>query len=180
MKIETFEILGPKLINPIIHDDNRGYFFEAFKEDWFSQNVENVNFVQDNQSYSKEIGTIRGLHYQSEPFKQGKLVRVLSGAIFDVAIDIRKNSKTFGKWIGVELSAQNKKQLWIPKGFAHGFCTISADTEILYKVTAPYSNEHDYGIAFDDKELAINWPIDIKNAIVSDKDKAQPRFASLK
>lgn len=180
MKIETFEILGPKLINPIIHGDNRGYFFEAFKEEWFSQNVENVNFVQDNQSYSKEIGTIRGLHYQSEPFEQGKLVRVLSGAIFDVAIDIRKNSKTFGKWIGVELSAQNKKQLWIPKGFAHGFCTISADTEILYKVTAPYSKEHDCGIAFDDKELAINWPIDIKNAIISDKDKAQPRFKSLK
>lgn len=180
MKCETLGILDVFLITPKKHGDNRGFFMEAFKDAWFRENVADVGFVQDNQSLSAQKNTIRGLHYQKAPFGQGKLVRVLKGAIFDVAVDIRPNSPTFGQWVGETLSAENSNQLWIPDGFLHGFCTLTDDCEVFYKVTNPYSFECDAGIAFDDADIGIKWPIDISQAILSDKDKKQPKLSSLK
>lgn len=180
MKCETLGILDVFLITPKKHGDNRGFFMEAFKDAWFRENVADVGFVQDNQSLSAQKNTIRGLHYQKAPFGQGKLVRVLKGAIFDVAVDIRPNSPTFGQWVGETLSAENSNQLWIPDGFLHGFCTLTDNCEVFYKVTNPYSFECDAGIAFDDADIGIKWPIDISQAILSDKDKKQPKLSSLK
>lgn len=179
MQVEKFSIPGPALIIPKIIGDDRGFFMESWKDAWFRDNVENVMFVQDNQSLSRQTGTIRGLHYQKDPLPQGKLVRCLKGTIFDVAVDIRPDSASFGKWISATLSAENKHQLWVPGGFAHGFCTLEPDTEVFYKVTNPYSHPHDAGIAFDDPEIGIEWPVNLKNAVLSDKDKAQPKLASL-
>ena len=179
LRVNT-EICDVAIINQSKIGDDRGWFCETFKDEWFRENVADVTFVQDNQSFSVQKGTIRGLHYQKEPFGQGKLVRVLKGAIFDVAVDIRRDSPSFGKWIGVELSAENAKQLWIPNGFAHGFCTLTLNCEVFYKVTNLYDRESDAGIAFDDKEIGIKWPIDVASAILSDKDKVQPSLASLK
>ena len=153
---------------------------EAFKDAWFRENIEGVTFVQDNQSLSRQVGTIRGLHYQKAPVGQGKLVRCLKGSIFDVAVDIRLESATFGQWVGETLTAEKGEQLWVPEGFAHGFCTLEPDTEVFYKVTNPYSREHDAGIAFDDPEIGIKWPIDLSTAVLSDKDKIQPPLASLR
>ncbi|UDF03375.1 dTDP-4-dehydrorhamnose 3,5-epimerase [Asticcacaulis sp. AND118] len=180
MQISTYEIEGPVLITPKIFGDSRGYFMEAFKDAWFRENVADVTFVQDNQSLSAQIGTIRGLHYQLAPMGQGKLVRCLRGAIFDVAVDIRKGSSTFGQWIGVTLTSENAQQLWVPEGFAHGFCTLEPDTEVFYKVTNPYSPEHDRGVAFDDPEIGIDWPMDTAQAVLSDKDKVQPKLSGLR
>ena len=180
MKFKTFGINGPALIIPKKHADNRGYFMESYKDSWFRENIANVTFVQDNQSLSSEKGTIRGLHYQKAPFGQGKLVRVLKGSIFDVAVDIRPNSETFGKWVGVTLTADGAEQLWIPDSFLHGFCTLVPDCEVFYKVTNPYDKESDAGIAFDDPEIGIEWPIDIKSAILSEKDKSQPKLSSIR
>ena len=153
---------------------------EAFKDAWFRENIEGVTFVQDNQSLSRQVGTIRGLHYQKAPVGQGKLVRCLKGSIFDVAVDIRPESATFGQWVGETLTAEKGEQLWVPEGFAHGFCTLEPDTEVFYKVTNPYSREHDAGIAFDDPEIGIKWPIDLSAAVLSDKDKVQPPLESLR
>ena len=180
MRFETLSLPGPVLIHPKKIGDSRGYFMEAFKATWFRDEIADVEFIQDNQSLSVQKGTIRGLHYQMAPFGQGKLVRCLRGAIFDVAVDIRPESPHFGQWAGAELSAENAAQLWVPEGFAHGFCTLTADCEVFYKVTAPYSHPHDRGIAFDDPEIGIAWPIDLAAAILSDKDKAQPPLRSLK
>ena len=180
MQLTKFDIDGVYLITPKKISDNRGFFMEAFKDAWFRDNIADVNFVQDNQSLSAQKNTIRGLHYQKAPFGQGKLVRVLKGAIFDVAVDIRPNSPTFGKWVGETLSAENANQLWIPDGFLHGFCTLTEDCEVFYKVTNPYSYECDAGISFDDADIGIKWPIDISQAILSDKDKKQPKLSSLK
>lgn len=179
MIAEDFEIEGLKVIRPKLLEDMRGHFFEAFANDWFQENVAKVTFVQDNQSLSKKNGTIRGLHYQKEPMAQGKLVRVIRGAIFDVAVDIRPYSPSFGKWAAIELSAKNALQLWIPDGFLHGFCTLTDDCEVLYKVTRPFALEFDAGIAFDDSEIGVKWPIDLKDALLSDKDRAQPSFKTL-
>ena len=153
---------------------------EAFKASWFRENVEDVTFVQDNQSLSREAGTIRGLHYQAEPWPQGKLVRCLRGAIFDVAVDIRPESPTFGQWVGETLTADKGQQIWVPEGFAHGFCTLEPNTEVFYKVTNTYNAAHDAGIAFDDPDIGIDWPMDIAKAILSAKDKIQPKLAALK
>jgi len=168
------------LITPKRHADARGYFMEAFKDAWFRENVADTGFVQDNQSLSAQVGTIRGLHYQEAPMAQGKLVRCLKGAIFDVAVDIRPGSGTFGQWIGETLTPENAQQLWVPEGFAHGFCTLEPDTEVFYKVTNPYSPTHDKGVAFDDPEIGIEWPIDILHAFLSDKDRVQPGLSSLR
>jgi len=180
MHLKTYEIEGVALLTPQKFGDNRGYFMESFKDIWFRENVANVSFVQDNQSLSAQKGTIRGLHYQKSPAGQGKLVRCLKGSIFDVAVDVRAGSETFGQWIGEILSPDNAKQLWVPEGFLHGFCTLEPDTEVFYKVTSPYSPAHDAGIAFDDPEIGINWPIDLSQAVLSDKDRFQPHLSSLR
>ncbi|BBF81374.1 dTDP-4-dehydrorhamnose 3,5-epimerase [Asticcacaulis excentricus] len=179
MIFETFDVPGVALIRPKKIGDSRGFFMEAFKDAWFRENIEDVTFVQDNQSMSAQVGTIRGLHYQKDPVPQGKLVRCLKGSIFDVAVDIRKGSATFGKWVGATLTAEADEQLWVPEGFAHGFCTLEPNTEVFYKVTNPYSAAHDAGVAFDDPEIGIVWPIDLSKAVLSDKDKVQPKLATL-
>jgi len=179
MHFKSFHILGPALIHPKLIGDARGYFMEAWKDGWFRENVADIGFVQDNQSLSAQVGTIRGLHYQKAPVGQGKLVRCLQGAIFDVAVDIRAGSPTFGQWVGETLTASGGEQLWVPEGFAHGFCTLEPDTVVFYKVTNPYSAEHDAGIAFDDPEIGVTWPVEAGAAVLSAKDRVQPPLSSL-
>lgn len=172
MKVTSLKLEGAYLIDPVVHGDNRGYFMESYNDKLFKQNGLNYNFIQDNQSLSAETGVLRGLHYQLNPKAQTKLVRVLSGAIYDVIVDIRKNSQTFGQWVGVILSEHNKRQLLVPKGFAHGFCTLVPNTQVLYKVDEYYSPENDRGILWNDPALAIDWPT--LNPILSDKDQRHP------
>ncbi|MFG1305816.1 dTDP-4-dehydrorhamnose 3,5-epimerase [Xanthobacter autotrophicus] len=179
MKFERLAIPEIVKITPARFGDNRGYFSEVFKDEWFRQNVADTSFVQDNQSLSAAAGTIRGLHFQLDPFAQGKLVRCIAGAIFDVAVDIRVGSPSFGRWVGVELTADNGDQLWIPPGFAHGFATLTSDCVILYKVTAPYSAAHDRGLLWNDPDIGIDWPVAVDGAVLSDKDMKQPRLADL-
>ncbi|HVZ30199.1 MAG TPA: dTDP-4-dehydrorhamnose 3,5-epimerase [Asticcacaulis sp.] len=174
MQVTRFAIEGPVLIKPKLIGDARGYFMETFKDAWFRENVADLGFVQDNQSMSCQPGTIRGLHFQAEPMPQGKLVRCLKGSIFDVAVDMRPGSPTFGQWVGETLTAEGAEQLWVPEGFAHGFCTLEPNTEVFYKVTNPYSPADDRGIAFDDPDIGVKWPVDIARAILSDKDRHQP------
>ncbi|MCO6184844.1 dTDP-4-dehydrorhamnose 3,5-epimerase [Rhizobium sp. L1K21] len=178
MPVVKTDIEGVVQITPTRFVDSRGYFSEVFKDAWFRENVADVTFVQDNESFSVEPGTVRGLHFQLEPFAQGKLVRCIRGALFDVAVDIRHGSPTFGKWFGCELSAENGMQLWLPAGMAHGFMTIVPDTIISYKVTAPYSAEHDRGLRWNDPEIGINWP-EADNHMLSDKDQKQPFLRDL-
>lgn len=159
------------LLEPKIYSDNRGSFFESFNHDNFEKTIEQkVNFVQDNQSCSHK-GVLRGLHYQLNPKAQGKLVRILSGEVFDVAVDIRKNSPTFGKWIGAILSAENKKQLWIPAGFAHGFLSLADSSQMLYKTTDYYAPEFERSILWSDHQIGIEWP-SIDDIKIADKDAA--------
>ncbi len=177
MYFRSTEIEDVVLILPGRIMDARGYFSETFRDDLFKENVAPVDFVQENQSFSSEIGTVRGLHYQTEPHAQGKLVRCLSGAILDVAVDLRKASPTYGRHVRRELSAENGLQLWIPPGFAHGFCTLSPSTTVFYKVTDYYSPDHDRGVQWNDPALAIKWPVSSDGAILSDKDRSHPRLA---
>ena len=179
MQIDTFDIDGPLLLAPSRHGDARGFFSEVFRQDQFVAAAGAVCFVQDNHSRSRSQGVVRGLHYQSPPFAQGKLVRVTRGAVFDVAVDARRASPTYGRHIGVELSEDNWRQLWVPPGFLHGFCTLTDDVEFLYKVTSYYSPEHDGAVAFDDPALGIDWPLAGAEAVVSDKDRRAPRFADM-
>jgi dTDP-4-dehydrorhamnose 3,5-epimerase len=167
------------LLTPKRHGDHRGFFSEVFRKDQFDAMVGPTEFVQDNQSLSAEVGTLRGLHFQTNPHAQGKLVRCGRGALLDVAVDIRVGSPTYGQHVSAVLSAENGHQLWVPAGFAHGFCSLMPDTEILYKVTDYYSPECDRGLAFDDPDLKIEWPVDLGAAILSDKDRKQPRLADL-
>lgn len=170
MKITETEIPDVKIIEPTIFEDERGFFFESFNHNKFEQAVgHSVNFVQDNHSKSTK-GVLRGLHYQIPPQAQAKLVRVVQGKVFDVAVDIRKNSQTLGKWVGVTLSAKNKKQLWIPEGFAHGFLTLSDTAEFLYKTSDYYKPSLERCICWNDSTLNIKWPIS-SNPLVSIKDK---------
>jgi dTDP-4-dehydrorhamnose 3,5-epimerase len=179
MRMERLSIPEILKIIPGRFGDERGYFSEVFKDSWFRDNVADVGFVQDNQSMSATRGTVRGLHFQLEPLAQGKLVRCIRGAIFDVAVDIRTGSPTYGKWVGAELSDTNGEQLWIPPGFAHGFATLEPETVIQYKVTAPYSAAHDRGLLWCDPSIGIPWSVDEGAAILSDKDKVQPLLADL-
>lgn len=174
MKIEKLDIAGLLLIEPVKHSDARGFFSETFRADTLEAAVGPVRFVQDNQSGSAKKGTVRGLHYQKAPRGQDKLVRVLRGAILDVAVDARKGSPSFGKHIAIELSEANWLQLYIPKGFLHGFCTLTDDVEVAYKATDYYSPEHDAGVRWNDPALGIAWPV--AGAIVSDKDRNAPLF----
>lgn len=173
--IET-GIPGLMVFEPKIFEDSRGYFFEAYNADTFAANGIQYRFVQDNQS-SSSYGVIRGLHFQLNPHAQTKLVRALRGTILDVAVDIREGSPTFGKVFSIELSAENKKQLLIPKGFAHGFSVLSERAEVFYKCDSFYNKESDGGIHYADPALAIDWKIDPAKAIVSDKDQRLPLLA---
>lgn len=166
-------------ILPSRHGDDRGYFSETFRDDWFRANVGPYSFVQENQSLSRAAGVVRGLHFQSEPSAQGKLVRCVAGAIFDVGVDIRVGSPNFGRWVGVVLSAEVGNQLWVPPGFLHGFCTLVPDCLVSYKVTAYYDRECDKGVRWDDKDIAITWPNLVDPAHLSPKDKRQPALRDL-
>jgi len=164
------------VFEPKIHEDNRGYFFESFNLQTFRAEGIDINFVQDNQSSSK-YGVIRGLHYQLNPSAQVKLIRVLSGRILDVVVDIRKGSPTFGKNFSVELTAENKKQLFVPAGLAHGFSVLSEEAEVLYKCDSFYNKDSEAGILYNDPSLNIDWKIPAEKEIVSEKDKGLPLFA---
>ncbi|MFC0284443.1 dTDP-4-dehydrorhamnose 3,5-epimerase [Camelimonas abortus] len=173
------EIPDVKIITPRRFADERGFFSETWNSAALKEAGLDLTFVQDNHSLSRPAGTVRGLHFQSAPFAQGKLVRVPRGRILDVAVDLRRSSPTYGRHVAVELSAGNWRQLWIPVGFAHGFCTLEPDTEVIYKVTAPYSAAHDHGVLWNDPDLAIDWPVAPENAVLSAKDRNQPRFRDL-
>lgn len=161
------------IVKPKIFSDERGFFLEFYKKSDFERAGIDTNFVQDNHSKSVK-GVLRGLHYQLDPMAQGKLVKCIKGKIFDVAVDIRRGSPTYGKWIGIELSEENKLMLWIPKGFAHGFLTLSSEAEIIYKISgAEYSPQHDRSIRWNDPEININWPT-TEEPILSEKDKNAP------
>lgn len=169
MKVTETKIPDVKVVEPTIFEDERGFFFESYNHKKFEEAIGySVTFVQDNHSKSSK-GVLRGLHYQRPPHTQGKLVRVVQGEVFDVAVDIRKSSATFGQWVGETLSAENKKQLWVPEGFAHGFLTLSETAELLYKTTDYYASTHEHCIAWNDATLAIQWPADIQ-PILSAKD----------
>ena len=175
MKIEETFIHGLKILEPTVYLDSRGFFYEAYNEKRMHELGIQYNFVQDNQSYSK-YGVIRGLHYQLHPYAQCKLVRVLKGNILDVAVDMRKNSATWGKHFSIELSEENKKQLIIPPGFAHGFSVLSTDAVVLYKCDQYYHKESEAGIIFNDMELNIDWKIEADKIMVSEKDIELPSF----
>ncbi|MEH6887926.1 dTDP-4-dehydrorhamnose 3,5-epimerase [Priestia megaterium] len=163
------------LIEPKVFGDHRGFFTESYNKEMFQQNGIDMDFIQDNHSLSQQPGTLRGMHYQLNDKAQTKLVRVTRGAIYDVIVDIRKGSPTYGEWQGFILSADNKRQLLVPKGFAHGFCTIVENTEVQYKVDELYSPEHDRGIAWNDPALNIDWPFN--NPVLSEKDTKHPTLA---
>ncbi|MDU5141610.1 MAG: dTDP-4-dehydrorhamnose 3,5-epimerase [Paenibacillus dendritiformis] len=172
MRITPLSLEGALRIEPVVHGDHRGFFMESYNEDAFNSLGVMNKFVQDNHSLSIEPGVLRGLHYQLNPKAQTKLVRVLSGAIYDVIVDLRWESPTFGQWEAVVLTEYNKHQLLVPKGFAHGFCTLVPNTQVLYKVDEYYSPEHDRGILWNDPDLNIDWPT--SHPILSDKDKLHP------
>jgi dTDP-4-dehydrorhamnose 3,5-epimerase len=173
MKIEETFIKDLVIVEPTVFGDERGYFFESYSKTKFEDLGINIDFVQDNQSFSKK-GTLRGLHYQNPPFAQTKLVRVLEGEIIDVAVDLRKDSPTYGKSFSVLLSAENKKQLLVPQGFAHGFSVISETASVMYKCDQFYNKASEGGIKFDDPSLNIDWGMNVEDAIVSEKDQILP------
>ena len=168
---EVKEIVPPR------HGDRRGFFSETWSAPALAAEGLDVDFVQDNHSFSAEAGVLRGLHYQAPPFAQAKLIRVTRGAIFDVAVDIRRGSPTFGRWVGHIVSVAAWNQIFVPIGFAHGFVTIEPDTDVLYKVSAPYAPEHDRAIRFDDPAIGIDWPLEGRDPILSDKDRDAPLLA---
>jgi dTDP-4-dehydrorhamnose 3,5-epimerase len=177
MNITQSELSGLLVIDPKVFGDDRGYFFESYNAEIFKAAGLEIDFMQDNESRSGK-GVLRGLHFQEPPFEQGKLVRVARGAVMDVSVDIRKDSPTYGKWAAFELSEQNKRMLWIPPGFAHGFVTLEDDTIFIYKCTKVYNKESENSIRWDDPDLGIDWAVE--NPIISDKDKVAPLFKELK
>jgi dTDP-4-dehydrorhamnose 3,5-epimerase len=175
MKVIDTRIPDVKIIAPKVFGDERGFFMETFRVDWFKEHCADVDFVQDNHSKSAH-GILRGLHYQLEQ-TQGKLVRVTAGKVYDVAVDMRKNSASFGQWVGVELSAENSHQLWVPAGFAHGFYVMSESAEFVYKCTDYYHPQSEVSLAFDDESLGIDWPFNSEAPITSEKDAKGLKFA---
>ncbi len=167
------EIPDVVIIEPSVYDDGRGYFFESYHQKEFEEQMGSITFLQDNESKSA-YGVLRGLHYQIAPFEQAKLVRVIQGKVLDVAADIRPGSPTFGRYVSVELSGENKRQIFIPKGFAHGFVALSQAAVLQYKVDAYYSRQHERGIRYDDPRLAIDWQLDGEQIILSEKDRNLP------
>ncbi|MEI9419418.1 dTDP-4-dehydrorhamnose 3,5-epimerase [Mesorhizobium sp. Cs1321R2N1] len=178
LEVRSLGIDGVLEIVPKRHGDARGFFMETYNAERFSQAGIDLTFVQDNHSYSAAPGVLRGLHYQLAPRAQDKLLRVIRGSILDVAVDIRRASKTFGKWVALEVSAEKGNQILVPKGFAHGFVTLVPDTEVLYKVTDTYSPEHDRSIRFDDSAIGIEWPSLAGGFQLSDKDLKAPMLAA--
>ncbi len=176
MEIISTEIPDVKIIIPDVFADSRGYFFESFSEEKFKEAIGDQKFVQDNISKSSE-GVIRGLHYQIGVFAQGKLCEVLSGRVLDVAVDIRKNSPTYGKHVSVELSEENHKLIWIPKGFAHGFSVLSSEAIFHYKCTNPYNKDSERAVLFNDKDLNINWMVE--KPVISEKDLQALKFSEI-
>ena len=177
MDFSNFSIDGVKLIKPRRISDPRGYFVETWNSRAFAEAGIDVAFGQDNASFSTKRGTVRGLHFQKPPMAQAKLVRVVRGSIFDVAVDIRRASPTYGRHVAETLTAAGGEQLYIPVGFAHGFCTLEADTEVAYKISGFYSPEHDTGIAWNDPDLGIDWPLQGLEPTLSDRDRKLPRLA---
>lgn len=168
MNIIDAAIPGPKIIEPRVFGDERGFFMETWNEAKFAEAGFDMTWVQDNHSHSQK-GVLRGLHFQN-PGPQGKLVRVTRGAVYDVAVDLRRSSDHFGKWVGVELTAQNKRMFWVPEGFAHGFLTLTDDTDFMYKCTAPYAPQTEHTLAWDDASVGVEWPLADLDPIISDKD----------
>ena len=175
MKVIETEIEGVFILEPRVFGDDRGYFFESFSLKHFEEKVSKTVFVQDNESKSK-YGVLRGLHYQLPPYTQAKLVRVVKGRVLDVAVDIRKGSPTFGKYVAVELSEENKLQFFLPKGFAHGFAVLSEEAIFQYKCDEYYAPDYEGAICFDDPDLGIDWRLPLKDIILSEKDKKHPRL----
>lgn len=180
LDVKTTEIDGVLLLTPKRWADARGFFVETWNAERFRQAGIEAVFVQDNHSYSADAGTVRGLHYQAPPRAQGKLVRVMRGAVTDVAVDARRGSPTYGRHVRALLSAENGAQLFVPAGFLHGFATLEAHTDVAYKVTDFYSQPHDGGVLWNDPDLAIDWGIDPARAVLSDKDAKAPRFSDFK
>ncbi|MFD2237503.1 dTDP-4-dehydrorhamnose 3,5-epimerase [Aureimonas populi] len=176
LEVKALAINEVLSLTPRKFGDDRGFFSETFNEARFREAGVDTHWVQDNQSYSADALTLRGLHYQEPPFAQAKLVRVLRGRILDVAVDIREGSPTFGRWVSLELSAAAFNQILVPVGFAHGFLTLEPDTEVFYKVSAPYSAEHDRSIRFDDPSFGIDWPLGGRSPSLSSKDADAPFF----
>ena len=177
MRVEALAIPDVKLVTPDKFGDARGFFSETWQQDRFAAAGIRGPFVQDNHALSTQRGVLRGLHLQVPPSAQGKLVRVVRGAIWDVAVDVRHGSASFGKWVAAELSAENWQQLWVPVGFLHGYCTLSEVTEVIYKVSGPYDHAAERGVIWNDPALAIPWPIAPDAAILSDKDSVLPLLA---
>jgi dTDP-4-dehydrorhamnose 3,5-epimerase len=177
VKIIETAIPGPLIIEPRVFGDERGFFMETWNAAAFAEAGMTMQWVQDNHSHSQK-GVLRGLHFQN-PGAQGKLVRVTHGAVFDVAVDLRKSSPHFGKWVGVELTARNKRMFWVPEGFAHGFLTLSDDTDFMYKCTAPYAPTREYTLAWDDPAVGVEWPTIGQDPIISEKDKAGLALADI-
>ena len=176
MEFIKTDIDGLILIKPKVHNDCRGFFLESYSAPLFASAGIGCAFVQDNHSKSTAKGVLRGLHFQTPPFEQSKLVRVVRGAVFDVAVDLRRGSPTYKQWRGFELSERNFNMLFVPKGFAHGFCTLEENSEIQYKVDNPYSPTHDSGIIWNDPDIGVDWPV--SEPVLSEKDKALPRLAA--
>ncbi|WP_371260696.1 dTDP-4-dehydrorhamnose 3,5-epimerase [Martelella sp. AD-3] len=179
MEFVSLAIPDVVLLTPKRFSDDRGYFSETFRENWFRNNVADVGFVQENQSLSVTRGTLRGIHFQAPGCPQGKLVRCLSGALLDVAVDLRRGSPTYGKWVSAKLTAENGCQLWIPVGFGHAFCTLLPETIVAYKVTDYYSPADDRGLAYDDPDLGIDWPFSADSLVLSEKDRKHPTLREL-
>jgi dTDP-4-dehydrorhamnose 3,5-epimerase len=179
LEFRKFDIEGPLEVLPRKIRDERGYFAETLRLNLLRQHVGQINFVQDNQSLSVKAGTIRGIHFQSPPAAQGKLVRCVSGKLLDVAVDLRSGSPTFGRWISVVLSPEAINRLWVPIGFGHGFCSLEPNSIIAYQCTDYYSADHDCGVAWDDPDIGIEWPEIADAGTLSPKDKQQPRLSEL-
>ena len=179
MKTRALAIAGVKLITPPRFRDERGFFSETWKQGAFAEAGIPGPFLQDNHAVSTGIGVLRGLHCQVGPNAQGKLVRCIKGAIFDVAVDVRQGSPTFGRYVGAEISAENGTQIWVPVGFLHAYCTLTVDTEVIYKVTGAYDKAAERGVIWNDPDIGIDWPVPADQVILSDKDKVLPRLRDL-
>jgi dTDP-4-dehydrorhamnose 3,5-epimerase len=179
VKLEALAIPDIKLITPVRFSDPRGSFCETWNQGRFAEAGIAGPFIQDNHAMSTEAGVLRGLHCQIGPNAQGKLVRCVRGAIYDVAVDVRQGSPTFGRYVGVEISAENWRQIWVPPGFLHGYCTLSMETEVIYKVTGAYDRAAERGVIWNDPDIGIEWPVSAGRVILSEKDKGLPRLRDL-